>query len=415
MVVPQPVPVQAGAASPGDDTAGAVSGGSSGRYPRASSILLGLAAAVVIAVGMSVLRGILAPTLLTLVLTICAAPVRVRLRARGVPRGIATTAVALVVFAVLAAFVYALMIALIEFIAMLPTYSEQFARIGSLVARWLEGLGIGQEQIQAAVAGADPRNVVGTVAGALGGVLDLTGALVIVLTMMILMASDSSYTRVIFGQLAAVDPDLVGAMETYTSNVRRYMVVTTALGIVQGTLNTIALAVLGVPAALLWGLLAFLCSYIPNVGYFVALVPPLLFGFLVGGWPTAIAVLVVYAVINGLVQSIIQPRVVGQAVSLSQTLTLFSVLFWAVVIGPIGAILAVPLTLLVKAVLVDGDPRARRWRPLLGPTAETRALLRAEIAQERADRAARSATVGPHAAEEGGSGRWGSATGHERL
>ena len=54
-----------------------------------------------------------------------------------------------------------------------------------------------------------------------------------------------------------------------------------------------------VPAALLWGLLAFLCSYIPNVGYFLALVPPLLFGFLVGGWSTGIAVLVVYGVING--------------------------------------------------------------------------------------------------------------------
>ena len=363
------------------------------RYPRAAIILVGLAGATVAGMGISSLRGILAPTLLTLVLTICAAPVRDWLPARGVPRGIATPTIVLVVFGVLAAFVYAIVIALIQFVAMLPTYSDQFAQIGESVARWLGSVGIGQAQIQAIVAGIDPRNIVATVVGALGGVVNLTGALVIVLTMMILMAADSAYARVIFGQLGAINPDFIAAITQYTSNVRRYMVVTTLLGIVQGTLNAIALAFLGVPSALLWGMLAFLCSFVPNVGYFIALIPPLFFGFLVGGWSTAIVVLVVYAVINAVVQSIVQPRVVGQAVSLSQTVTLFSVLFWAVIIGPIGAILAVPLTLLAKAVLMDADPRARRWQPAVGPTAETRALLSAEVAQERANRkAARTAT-----------------------
>jgi AI-2 transport protein TqsA len=363
------------------------------RYPRAAIILVGLAGATVAGIGISSLRGILAPTLLTLVLTICAAPVRDWLPARGVPRGIATPTIVLVVFGVLAAFVYAIVIALIQFVAMLPTYSAQFDRIGESIARWLGSVGIGQAQIQAIVTGIDPRNIVATVAGALGGVVNLTGALVIVLTMMILMAADSAFARVIFGQLEAINPDFIAAITQYTSNVRRYMAVTTLLGIAQGTLNSIALAILGVPSALLWGMLSFLCSFVPNVGYFIALVPPLFFGFLVGGWSAAIVVLVVYALINAVVQSIIQPRVVGQAVSLSQTVTLFSVLFWAVVIGPIGAILAVPLTLLAKAVLMDADPRARRWQPAIGPTAETRALLSAEVAQERANRrAARTAT-----------------------
>jgi AI-2 transport protein TqsA len=305
-----------------------------GRYPRAAIILVGLAGATVAGIGISSLRGILAPTLLTLVLTICAAPVRDWLPARGVPRGIATPTIVLVVFGVLAAFVYAIVIALIQFLAMLPTYSDQFSQIGESIARWLGSVGIDQAQIHAIVAGIDPRNIVATVVGALGGVADLTAALVIVLTMMILMAADSAYARVIFGQLGAINPDFIAAITQYTSNVRRYMVVTTLLGIVQGTLNTIALAILGVPSALLWGMLSFLCSFIPNVGYFIALIPPLFFGFLVGGWSTAIVVLVVYAVINAVVQSIVQPRVVGQAVSLSQTVTLFSVLFWAVIIGP---------------------------------------------------------------------------------
>jgi predicted PurR-regulated permease PerM len=164
------------------------------------------------------------------------------------------------------------------------------------------------------------------------------------------------------------------------------MVVTTVLGIVQGALNTIALAILQVPAALLWGLLAFLCSFIPNIGYFFAIIPPLLFGFLVGGWGTVIAIVVIYGLINAIVQSIIQPRVVGQAVSLSQTITFFSVLFWAVVIGPIGAILAIPLTLLAKTLLIDANPEAHWWRPALGPTVETRDLAKAQEAAAKADR-----------------------------
>ncbi|MEL4318388.1 AI-2E family transporter [Leifsonia sp. YIM 134122] len=371
------------------------------RYPRATIILVGLAAATITAIGISGIRGILAPTLLTLILTICAAPVRAKLIDRGVPRGLATGSVIIVVFGVLAAFGYAIVVAVGQFAAMLPTYSEEFAAIGAAISGWLESLGFGEAQVESIVHSLDPQNVIASLTTAIGGLANFTAALVIVLTMMILMAADAVYSRVILGQLRETSPDLVSALGQYASNVRRYMVVTTVLGIAQGTLDAIALALLNVPAALLWGLLAFLCSFIPNVGYFLALIPPLVFGFLEGGWGTALAVLVVYAVINAVVQSIIQPRVVGQAVSLSQTVTFFSVLFWAVIIGPIGAILAIPLTLLAKAVLIDADPGAHRWQPALGPTAATRELMEAEIQQDRSDRRARHVAPAAPASADG--------------
>ena len=94
-----------------------------------------------------------------------------------------------------------------------------------------------------------------------------------------------------------------------------------------------------------------------------------------------IAVIVVYAIINAVVQSIIQPRVIGDAVSLSQTITFFSVLLWAVILGPIGAILAIPLTLLVRLMLVDTYPPAGWVRPLLGDLSETKKLIAEEDAQ----------------------------------
>ena len=166
------------------------------------------------------------------------------------------------------------------------------------------------------------------------------------------------------------------------------MVVTTILGVAQGIFNWLALLALGVPGALLWGMLSFLCSFIPNVGYFIAIIPPLIFGAFVGGWPTVIAIIVIYGVINAIVQSVVQPRVVGNAVQLSQTLTFVSVLFWAVVLGAIGAILAVPLTLLVRTILIDADPANRMWRPMTGDFDETKVEMKAEDVQRKADRKA---------------------------
>jgi predicted PurR-regulated permease PerM len=359
------------------------------KLPRGTIILVALAAATITAIGMSGIRGILAPTILTLVLTICANPVRTGLLKRGVPGGIATGSVILVVFGLLAAFTFTIIVALGQFVAMLPNYAEQFAEIGATIGTWLESIGIGQAQVQAVVGGIDPTNIAALISGTLGSVASITGALVVVLTMMILMAADSVYARAVLGQVGEHRPELVVALRRYATNVRRYMVFTTVLGVAQGVLNAIALVILQVPAALLWGLLAFLCSFIPNIGYFFALIPPLIFGFLVGGWPTAIAVVVIYGLINAVVQSVIQPRVIGNAVSLSQTITFFSVLFWAVVIGPVGAILAIPLTLFAKAVLIDADPDAQWWRPALGPTGETRQIAKDESAAAKQNRRSR--------------------------
>jgi predicted PurR-regulated permease PerM len=187
-------------------------------------------------------------------------------------------------------------------------------------------------------------------------------------------------------------------MNTYASGVRRYMVVTTVLGAAQGLVNWAALAIIGVPGAALWGMLSFLCSFIPNIGYFIAIIPPLVFALLTGGWPMVIAVLIVYAVINGVIQSVIQPRVVGGAVALSQSITFFSVLFWALLIGPIGAILAIPLSLLVRALLIDSNPAAWWWRPVIGDLDETRQLMKEEDGEMKAAKVQRKADKRLHGA-----------------
>jgi AI-2 transport protein TqsA len=367
---------------------GAVAAAAPALMHRSTAILLGLGGATVAVFGLAAIAGIAAPILLALVLTICAHPVRRGLERHGVPRGLATGSVVATVFVVLAAFVAALGLALGQFAALLPQFADEISDIGAKVSAWLSGVGFGAAQVQALEAGFDPGNLLSVVSGLFGSITNVTVALVIVLTMLILMAADAGYLPTLLRQLATSRPTLVEALIHFSASVRRYMVATTLLGIVQGVLNALALVLLGVPGAFLWGLLSFLCSFIPNVGYFIAIIPPTVFGFLVGGWALALPVIVVYAIVNAVVQSIVQPRVVGNAVALSQSLTFASVLFWAIVLGAIGAILAIPLTLLIRTILVDADPAAARWRPLLGDLEETRTLMKTEDARQRALRKA---------------------------
>jgi predicted PurR-regulated permease PerM len=120
---------------------------------------------------------------------------------------------------------------------------------------------------------------------------------------------------------------------------------------------------------MLWGLLAFITNYIPNIGFVIGVIPPAIIGLLEGGARLMIYVVVVYSVLNVVIQSIIQPKIVGNAVGLSPTITMLSLVFWAYTLGAMGALLAVPLTLFAKALLVDADPRSWWLIPLISGAA----------------------------------------------
>ena len=364
---------------------------SAGWEHRNAYILIGVGGAVVAAFGLAAIAGIFAPVFFALVLTICVHPLRVTLERRGVPRGLATGSVITAVFLLLLVFGYAGLVALGQFGALLTDYAPDIQAWAANAASWLNSIGITSNEISQSASNLDPASFAGFIGGLLGGVLGWITLGVIIFTMLLLMAMDAGFLPTLLRQMRPYRPLLVDALSKYGSNVRRYMVVTTLLGLAQGLINWFALVLLGVPGAFIWGVLSFLCSFIPNIGYFIAIIPPIVFGGLVGGWPTVIAVIVVYGIVNAGVQSVVQPRVVGNAVALSQSITFFSVLFWAVVIGPIGAILAIPLTLLVRLLLVDSHPSMLWVKPILGDLTETKGLMAATDAELKAARKARKA------------------------
>ena len=147
---------------------------------------------------------------------------------------------------------------------------------------------------------------------------------------------------------------------------RKYFGVATIFGGIVAVLDGAALLILGIPAAGLWALLAFVTNYIPNIGFIIGLIPPAILGLLVGGPSLMIAVIVVYCVLNFIIQSVLQPKFVGDAVGLTTTVSFLSLIVWAYILGPIGAILAIPASLLFKALLVDMDPDAQWLELFLG-------------------------------------------------
>jgi AI-2 transport protein TqsA len=357
--------------------------------PRSAIILLTLACAAVVAFGLAAMRGIVTPVFFAFVLTLCVHPLRRWMQGRGVPRGIATGTTIAAVFGLLTGFAAVFVASLAQFSALLPQYAPQLAQLGASLTALLESVGFGPEQTEAVLQGFTPGRLIGFLGGLLGNITSLLASLVIILTMLILMAVDGSRIPALLTHLTYHRPDLVTAYNDFGHGVRRYMIATTVLGVAQGLFNWFLLVILQVPGALLWGLLSFICSFIPNIGYFIAIVPPLFFGFLAGGWPTVIAVIVIYGGINTVIQSIIQPKYVGNAVALSETITFTSVLFWAVILGPVGAILAVPLTLLTRTLLLDADPALAWWRPLTGDTKALEAILKKEDEAIRARRGRR--------------------------
>ncbi|MBN9613313.1 MAG: AI-2E family transporter, partial [Actinobacteria bacterium] len=191
-------------------------------------------------------------------------------------------------------------------------------------------------------------------------------ALFFIFASVIFMAADGArYSRA----ATHLGPSVTRTMERFAAfnrGVRRYYVVNAAFGLLVAVVDGLALWWMGVPAPLVWAILAFVTNFVPNIGFVLGLVPPALLALVVGGWPLMLGVIAVYCVANVLLQVLIQPKFVSDAVSLSLTLSFFSVLFWTFIIGPLGAILSIPLTLLVRALILEGDPSMRWLRWLSG-------------------------------------------------
>jgi len=329
-------------------------------------VLLGLAAAVVALAGLFFARELVGPLVLAAVIVIICHPVRHPLDRLGWPRWAATTAVIVVAYLILVVLGLLLFFAGTQFARLVADYADELQASVQAFIGWLGSVGLDEQASDAAASAFEPTTIVSFVASLGGTAIGILTALFFVLAYVIFMAADGArYTRA-EASFGATAHSAIRRFQEFNSGVRRYYVVNASFGAVVAIVDGLALWAIGIPAPAVWAILAFVTNFIPNIGFVIGLIPPALLALVVGGWPLMLAVIAIYSVVNVLLQVLIQPKFVSDAVNLSLTLSFFSVIFWTFIIGPLGAILSIPLTLAVRALVLDPDPGARWLRWLSG-------------------------------------------------
>ncbi|MHA7268814.1 AI-2E family transporter [Arthrobacter sp. HLT1-20] len=363
----------------------------SGKDSSGTKVLISLAAAVIVLFGLSRISSIVGPVFLALVLTICVYPLKQRLILRGVPAALATVSTIVAVYAMIGALVASLWVSAVQLTQLLPQFAPQIADLRASVRVFLHDyLGIGDEQVRAIVDSIDLRILVDTAYNLLGSAMNVGSGTVFLLLLVMFMSIDATYFPAILAVVQKKRAPVVEALGNFAKLSRSFMVMTTIFGAIVAVLNLILLLTLGVPGAGLWALLAFVCGFIPFIGFWISLVPAAIMALLAGGLPSFIAVVAFYGVINSIIQSIIQPKFVSGSVNLNMTLTFLSVIFWSALLGPLGALMAVPLSLFARAILVDSHPQAAWLRPFIGDVAESKTMLAAQRAAAKAAKAAKT-------------------------
>ncbi|MBF6467128.1 AI-2E family transporter [Nocardia beijingensis] len=328
--------------------------------PRGLIVLMAAAGAVVSIAGIKVFAGIVGPVFLALMLTVAVQPIHAWARRRGLPAWVGMALALAAVYAIVVGLLGVLVVSVAQLATELPGYAAEFDDLLGGVRTSLAAAGVGGDQIRDLLSGVDLGRLTTVLQSALTGLAGVLSDLVFVIVLLLFMAFDATSMGRRVEIVTEVRPDIAFAFETFASGTRRYLIVSTVFGFIVAVFDGLALWWLGVPLPLLWAVLSFITNFIPNVGFVVGLVPPALLALLEGGPTLMIWVIVVYSVINFVIQSLIQPKYVGDAVGLSVTVTFLALVFWTWVLGALGALLAIPLTLLLKAVLLDIDP-ATRW------------------------------------------------------
>ncbi|RZU49437.1 putative PurR-regulated permease PerM [Krasilnikovia cinnamomea] len=351
-------------AVPGHHLLGDANGGGYA-LPRGVIVLLGLAGTVVTVAGMREVANLVAPVFLALMLTVTASPLSTWLRRKGAPAWAAGLALVATVYLVLLSLGGALVLSVARLVDLLPHYQDKFAQLRADTAQSLSDLGIDTQQVQEVAGLIQPSSVTDLLQAVLGGVVGALSNGVFLLAVLLFLCLDAVHFPARLGTAARQRPEVVGALRSFAQGTRRYLLVSTVFGLIVAVIDTGVLWALGIPLPVLWGLLSFITNYIPNIGFVIGLIPPALLGLLEGGPRLMGMVIVLYCVVNFVIQSVIQPKIVGDAVGLSATMSFLSLVFWTWVLGPLGALLAIPLSLLAKGLLVDIDPGTRWMNSLI--------------------------------------------------
>lgn len=333
-------------------------------------VLLMVAAAVVVIAGLKAASSILLPVLMAAFLAVLSIPPITWLRRRRLP---AWASVLIVFSGVLAAFILISVFigsSVSDFSRNMPTYQIRIQeKTGSLLT-WIQqqGIELSSETVKKQL---DTGRIMSWTSEALKAVSSiLSNMFFVLLTVVFILAEAAGLPAKMRAALGDPEADI----ERYgkiLEDIQTYLSIKTKVSLVTGGLAGALVAVVGVDYPVMWGLLAFLLNFVPTLGSILAAVPPILLALIQFNWQHAAVVGVGYVVINVVMGSVLEPRLMGRRLGLSTLVVFLSLVFWGWVWGPVGMVLCVPLTMVLK-ILLENTNDLKWVAVLLGSGAETR-------------------------------------------
>jgi len=321
-----------------------------------------VAAIFIIFAGIKTAANILVPFLLSIFIAIMCNPIIVKASQYKIPKAISIITV-IAVFVTLALSLTGLVgQSLNELSQHIPHYREQLNQQFVWLANFLYKYDI---HLSTAVFSEyfDPAAAMGLAADMLSGFGSVMANLfLIILTVVFILFEASSFPNKI--HFALDDPQMrLKQIERFVSSVNDYIAIKTLVSIATGCIVSLMLWILGLDFYLLWGVLAFLLNYIPNIGSIIAAVPPVTLAILQLGLGEAGLIACGYVAINMIMGNIVEPRFLGKGLGLSTLVVFLSLIFWGWMLGTVGMLLSVPLTMILKIGL-ENSPEGR-WLAVL--------------------------------------------------
>jgi AI-2 transport protein TqsA len=312
---------------------------------RRYRLLIGTAAFVIIAAGIRHAATVLDSILIATLLWVAVVPAFDELRRRGLSKGLAVALTTLLLVIVVLALLGFVGVAGTRLVRVLPEYQDEAEAMREGLKNWMIARGIEPERVLSLDL-INPSRLLGLTAGFLGAVGKvLSQALLVTLIVAYILAERGLHSK------AAFQPG--GIVAAVARDVRQYLLITAVTGLGFAVLVYLLMRAVGTDLALVWAVLAFVLNFVPNVGIILSLVPPVLLTLLESGWQRALVILAGYIVLNFIVDNLIKPRFLQSGLDVPPLLGLLSLVVWSYLLGPSGALLAIPLTIAVRRVLQD--------------------------------------------------------------
>lgn len=327
-----------------------------------------LAAVVVILAGLRVAAPVFVPFLLAgFIAMLCSVPL-FWLNRRGVPNGIS---VALVIAMLL---IGGTVVGITAGSSMkgisreLPTYKTRLMTHSSHLFQWLEDHNVDTSEYQDSITEmVQPTQAMGVVTAALKSISNvLTSGFMILLTVIFILLEAVGMPKKLSKVLADPETTFKG-FEEFLSSVKKYLVIKTLISAATGLIIGVTLWILDIDFPFLWGLLAFAFNFVPTIGSIIAAIPPLIVGVVQVGPEAFLSVGLTFLITNVVMGNVLEPRIMGEGLGLSTLVVFLSLVFWGWLLGPIGMLLSVPLTMIVK-IACQSSHSLKHIGILLGPT-----------------------------------------------